>query len=137
VLLAIALVAACNRIEIRPVKDPRAAIPDAEGLVCEDLPEDGAAEARSWLRRQGSVVFEADLERVEDLVEGLYADGATRVWFTRIRRLDSPEFSASIAVELPSDPAARQALLATEARFWDEEHSTPDFGQRYAYFTIR
>jgi hypothetical protein len=127
---------AWNLITLEPAAEPTAADLAAEAAevdtwVTEELASDTSAGARDWLAHGENMLFEGDPAAVQGLIDGLYAAGATDVWFIGIERIGSRNVSASIAVELPGDPAARARILRTEADFWQEPEANPDHGQRY------
>ncbi len=143
-LLTLALLApglgACNRVALdegSTAESPEASrVRAADRRAAAEVSGLGHAEARGWLQRPGNRLFEGDPARVKQLVDGLYEDGAARVWFTGIEDFGGSRVSGSLVVELPGDPAARDALLRRQALFLDEPAPTRDLGQRYLRFRL-
>ena len=102
-------------------------------MIEEELSTGKAAEASNWLQEPGHMLFEGNPQAVQGLIDDLYAAGANNVWFTGIESFGGAEISASIAVEMPSDPSARAQLLQIEADFWGEDPK-PDEEQQYLSF---
>ncbi len=130
------LATACFRIELGGgaggsgvVVDPV----DVDAMVEEELAAGNYADASNWLQQEGNMLFEGIPAAVQELIDKLYVAGAYNVWFTGIEELGGAKISASIAVELPTDSAARAELLQIEADFWGAD-PTPDEGQRYLSF---
>jgi hypothetical protein len=95
-----------------------------------------AAPALDWLSSSENMLFEGDPQTVQSLIEDLHRSGAPSVWFMDIEELAGKKISASIAVELPEDPATRASLLKAEADFWQETEVREDLGQRYLAFSF-
>ncbi len=160
VLSATFVLAACNLVDVEKDPDARseadpseiarswgapseaspseagASAADAGHWVAVDLARGAAADAREWLRTPGNRLLEGRTEDVQLLVDNLYRDGATQIWFTGIEQFGESFLSASLAVELPEDPGNRLALLRREAEFWVDKTPSPDVGQRYLYFSF-
>lgn len=95
-----------------------------------------AAPALGWLSSSENMLFEGDPQTVQSLIEDLHRSGAPSVWFIDIEELAGKKVAASIAVELPKDPATRARLLKAEADFWQETEVQEDVGQRYLAFSF-
>ena len=99
-----------------------------------------AAEARAWLKDANHVIFEGSKEEVTKLVEDMYAAGAKEVRITGVVDIEGAQLSASLAVALPEDPAARMRVFDVERALYkaweDEEAATQDVGQKYMDFAF-
>ncbi len=101
-----------------------------------ELAETRHEHAHAWLTEKGNALYEGDPERVQALIDSLYAAGARAVWFTGIEHVDGVATSAALAVEMPRAEAARRALLEREASWWNSPEPHPDVGQRYLGFSF-
>ncbi len=127
------LATACFRIELGDGAGYDDLDMDVDAMVEEELAAGNYAEATNWLHEPGNMLFEGDSEAVQELIDDLYAAGANSVWFTGIEDFGGAKVSASIAVDMPSDPSVRAELLLLEAEFWGEDPQ-PDVDQRYLSF---
>jgi hypothetical protein len=135
VVIALAWAGACNSVDITGLDDPELVALEVDEWVAEELASGNAAEARGWLSQPDHTVFDGDSGEALDLVEALYAAGATGVWFTGVEEYDGQQSAASISAELPADASERQAMLRIEGRFW-EMQPAPDVGQRFLDFSF-
>lgn len=136
-LLLVLAAGACNRLEVVDPGDGAAdAARSVDARVAEDLASGRTAEARSWLGRHGNRLFSGDPDTVQQLIDGLYEDGARRVWFTGIERFGGATVAGGLAAELPEDPVARSAMLRRQASFRERLDPMPDSGQRYLSFRL-
>ncbi len=140
--VGLSLAIGCNRgddgggADSRDWDDPAVAAAEIDRWVAEEISSGTAEEARDWLQTEGNVLFEGDPDAVQELIDGLYADGAQHVWFTGIESIAGARVSATLAVALPEDMGSRQAILRREAAFWGEPDAAPDVGQRYLQFGL-
>jgi hypothetical protein len=107
---------------------------DAE--VARQIASNEAAPALDWLSSSENMLFDGDPQIVQSLIEDLHRSGAPSVWFVDIEELAGKKIAASIAAELPEDPATRARLLKAEAEFWQETEVREDLGQRYLAFSF-
>ena len=132
---------AWNLVTAEPIPEPTqadfaAGAAEFDALVAEEVESGAAAPARGWLGDSDNMLFEGDPESVQTLIEDLYAAGAVDIRFIGIERIAGKNISASIAVELPDEAAARAQLFAAHAQYWQDTEPDPDTGQRYLEFAF-
>ena len=118
--------------------DPKAAAAEGDQEVARMLKEPGAAEAREWLdaaRHPNHAVMEMGNDRARAMVAGFYERGAKRVSVLDASPLGNTVVTASLAVELPDEPAKRSQCLAWETQYLEGEDPTKDLGQKYLLIT--
>jgi hypothetical protein len=118
----------------------KALILSRDSAIAEDIASNRTAEARAWLKDDNHVIFEGNKAEVAKLVEDLYTAGAKEVYITGIVDIEGAQLSASLAVVLPDDPAARKRVFDIQRalyKSWEyEEGATEDIGQKYMDFTF-
>jgi hypothetical protein len=132
---------AWNLVTAEPIPEPTEASRAAEAaefdaLVAKEVESGAAGPARGWLGDSDNLLFDGDPQAVQTLIEDLYAAGAVDIWFIGIEQIAGRNVSASIAVQLPDEPAARAPLFDAHARYWQDADPDPDSGQRYLEFAF-
>lgn len=115
----------------------------AEGMdkfVEEELASNKHAEARDWCdpRHKTHMGFEVSTSEMLRLVNEMYAAGAAKVYVTGIDELAGRQISAAMAMELPTDPAARKKVFEWQHGFAQmiDDEPMQDFGQKYYYMAL-
>jgi hypothetical protein len=115
-------------------------------------------EARAWFKREKIMGFEMSAQDMSDIAEKLYTAGAKKVYVTGISTMSpsdveggpekgsaedkaqTVEIAASMAAELPDDPAARKTTIEAAAALLEEiegvDYPTEDLEQRYIAFYL-
>jgi hypothetical protein len=94
-------------------------------------------EAKQWLADPNHIVFEYGRENALKMTNDFYTAGAVGVYAVNVDEFEGKQITASFAVELPTDPAARKRILDKEAELMygsvevAGEDRTPDTGQKY------
>ena len=90
------------------------------------IKSDGATEVKEWVKTKPRhmTLHKTDGQLI-GLADQLYSMGAVKVLAF------GETISASVAVEMPSDPAKRAALLAFEQKYHGRKAATADVGQSY------
>jgi hypothetical protein len=90
------------------------------------IKSDGATEVKEWVKTKPRhmTLHQTDGQLI-GLADQLYAIGAVKVLAF------GETISASLAVEMPSDPAKRAALLDFEKRYHGRTTTIADVGQSY------
>jgi hypothetical protein len=132
---------AWNLVTAEPIPEPTQADLAAEAaefdaLVAQEVESGAAAPARGWLGDPDNLLFEGDPQSVQALIDELYAAGAVDVWFIGIEPIAGRNVSASIAVQLPEQAAARAPLFDAHAQYWQDTEPDPDTGQRFLEFAF-
>ena len=140
-LLFLVVRIAWNLVTAEPIPEPTQAsrageAAEFDALVAKEVESGAAAPARSWLGDSDNLLFEGDPQSVQTLIEDLYAAGAVDIWFIGIEQIAGRNVSASIAVQLPDEAAARAPLFDAHAKYWQDAEPDPDSGQRYLEFAF-
>jgi hypothetical protein len=126
--------------EQRKAEDAKTLIVSRDSTIAHDIASNRTAEARAWLKDDNHVIFEGSKAEVTKLAEDLYAAGAKEVYITGIVDIEGAQLSASLAVVLPDDAAARKRVFDVERALYKsreyEEGATEDVGQKYMDFTF-
>ena len=80
-------------------------------------------------------VMEMSAENARAMVAGFYERGAEKVYVLDPTALGNSLVTAQFAVKLPKDAAARQKCLEWEAKYQEQDHPSPDQGQKYLLIT--
>jgi hypothetical protein len=114
--------------------DPKVMVAEIDKSIAESLKEPGAAEAREWLdaaKHPDHAVMEMDNPRARQMVAGFYERGAKRVSVLDATKIGNTVVTASIAVELPADPAQRKKCFDWEVQYLQGEDPTKELNQKY------
>lgn len=116
---------------------------DMDDLPKSILSSGNALEALAWLKEpsvpERSLGEATTQEDSIELVESLYNAGAVTVWVFDIDgELSEEQNSGRLLVELPSDPAKRESILAKCAEIGAEQgfDAEPDTGQYYTVLML-
>ncbi|MEX2317504.1 MAG: hypothetical protein WD669_10165 [Pirellulales bacterium] len=106
---------------------------DLDKLAEEEIKGSTAAEARAWLAVPGNAIFAGSKTEVTALTESFYKAGCPKVYVTGIENFGGTAVSASMVVELPTEPAQRAAAFKVENEFSQKqgEEGEQDKGQKY------
>jgi hypothetical protein len=134
--LFLLLTAACGGEA--PAPSPADAARSEDEAAQEELAEEGAAEARAWLRDPAHAVFEGRKDEVAAVVEDLYGRGARAVHVTGVESLGDSKVTASLVVTLPAEAEARRRVFERLATFQRQigGPAARDTGQKYQKLTL-
>ncbi len=118
--------------------DPARFLAEMDKEVEQMIAQKGTAEARDWLdaaKYPNHSVMEMSAENARAMVAGFYERGAEKVYVLDPTALGNSLVTAQFAVKLPKDAAARQKCLEWEAKYQEQDHPSPDHGQKYSLIT--
>jgi len=94
---------------------------------------DKGVEAREWLNpsHANHVGFKMSPATMLDWTNKFYAAGAAKVYCVDMQTIGNNEICAMFVIEMPSDPAARKAVLKVSDNLNEEDHPSLDNGEKY------
>jgi hypothetical protein len=112
--------------------DPKAQA-DKDDQEAQRLIADKSAEARQWLdpAQANHTGFKMSKATMLDWTSKFYTAGAIKVYAVDMAPVNNVEVCAMLVIEMPSDHAARQAILKVNDDLNEEDHPTPDNGGKY------
>lgn len=92
-----------------------------------------AVEAREWLApaQKNHAGFKVSVAAMRELTEKFYKAGAKKVWAANMETMGQMEVCAQLIVEMPTDTAARRAVIDIDDKLNEEEQPSADKGNKY------
>jgi hypothetical protein len=116
----------------------------SDDLAAKDLLDDKphTAEAKEWLSPTYSnhMLWKVDRKTITQLIDDLYAAGATKIWAVDINEAENKQLVATFVVELPTEKEKRTKVLDVHNQFWKKSGGSEEdladvlaaeFGQKY------
>lgn len=91
-------------------------------------------EARAWLAREDTTLFEISKDQGREIVEAMYSAGSPAVTMIDSDKLSEDsnrEIGSTFVAELPQDPATRKRIFEAYQKIFEEEEK--DQGQKYLW----